>query len=114
MAGGSLRTTCSAWVRADSGPKHVDAFVEENPRRDATSSPWFAFSNKDIAWRRYHADEDDGWDFGALGHLGWGSPSENINHQDSVIWMVGHLAHNWPDPPGAGYHHIGPSIIPSW
>jgi hypothetical protein len=103
-------------VTSTSSSKHVTAYIYGNGLPDAGGSPWFNFSNKDIAWRRYRASDDNGWRFGSLGHLGLASPVENIDHQDVVIWMVGHLDHSWDghDPAGLELHWIGPIIRPSW
>jgi hypothetical protein len=103
-------------VASTSSSKHVTAYIAENGLSDGPGSPWFSFSNKDIAWRRYRDSEDNGWTFGARGHLGLGNPAESIYHSDVVIWFVGHLSHDWDghDTAGREWHWVGPTIIPSW
>lgn len=109
-------------VNSTASSKFVHAVIWNNELRDAPGSPWFGFSNKDIGWRRYRSSEDNGWTFWggfldpALGHLGHASPPENIDREDIVIWMVGHLSHQWDghDHAGNEWHHVGPTILPSW
>lgn len=103
-------------VKSTSSSKYVTAYIAGNEMRDGIASPWFSFSNKDIGWRLYRSSEDDGWEFGATGHLGYASPAENIDRRDVVVWLVGHMSHYWDgtDPAGLHWHHTGPTIVPSW
>jgi hypothetical protein len=111
-------------VSSTASTKHINAYVAQNELRDASGSPWFSFSNRDIAWRLYRSSEDNGlWaDFrqvfyyGALLDLGWDSPAENIDRKDVVIWLVAHMSHKWDgrDPAGVVWHSAGPTITLSW
>jgi Copper amine oxidase, enzyme domain len=88
-------------------------FVRDNP---TTHGVWLlpgssdgavdGFSTKDFGGRRYHANEDQPWPFGAPGHLGY-ADNENIEQQDVVAWYVAHLHHVASQ--GAGiWHSAGP------
>ena len=106
-----------ARVTSNSSARHVNAQIPDNEMRDASGPPWFGYSNKDIGWRRWRSSEDDGWQWGSLGHLGLGSPAENIAQSDVVLWFVAHMSHNWnngDDPAGEHWHGAGPTIVPSW
>lgn len=74
------------------------------------------FSNKDVAVRRYHGDEDEGWAFGAWGHLGYLN-NEYLWTADNVFWWVGHLSHTWidgVDEEGVEWHSVGPKVYVGW
>ena len=105
-----------ARVTSGTSSKNVTVSIGGNELRDVSGPPWFSFSNKDLGWRLYKASEDDGWPFGALGHLGFDSPPESISNRDVVLWSVAHLSHTWDgaDPQGAIWHSIGATIRPSW
>jgi hypothetical protein len=101
--------------RAATG-RHVVVRYHTNELRDGGGSPWFSFSNKDVGARRYRGSEDAGWPFGALGHLGFRSPAENIDRQDVVLWVVGHMTHVWTqaDHSNPQWHSSGPVIRAMW
>ncbi len=103
-------------VRSTVSDKHVNAYIVNNEMSDSTGPPWFNYSNRDAVWRRYHSNEDDGWGFGEVGDLGWGNPPENINREDVVIWLVGHVSHNWDGQETSKlfFHSAGATIRPSW
>jgi len=86
-----------------------------NEPRDSDAALWFFFSNKDVAWRLYKRAEDI-WDFGAVQHLGYMSPRENINGKDIVFRAVGHLSHPWSqsDEKNPVWHATGPTIDVMW
>lgn len=103
------------WTVGRSGsPRHV-VISYANEMRDGSGGPWFSFSNKDEGTRLYRGSEDNGWTFGAMGHLGYG-PSESIAQSDVVFWSVGHLTHNWTssDANNPQWHSTGPVIRAVW
>jgi hypothetical protein len=86
-----------------------------NGRADAAGRPWFGFSTKDAAVRRYTADDDRGWPFGAKIELpSPPSPAPSIAQGFMVLWIVSHLGHNYvlgqDDENHVGWHWTGPSI----
>jgi hypothetical protein len=96
--------------------RHVVIRYSTNEGRDVAGAPWFNYSTKDMGARRYHGNEDEGWTFGALGHLGLASPPEAIAGQDVVFWAVGHLTHIWTagDAADPHWHSTGPVIRAMW
>ena len=66
------------------------------------------FSTKDAAARRYNAQEDTGWQFGATGHLGFDN-GESVAEQDVIFWYVSHLYHDAADGPDQ-WHFVGPTL----
>ena len=106
-----------AWtINRPGSEKHVLIRHLLNESRDPAESPWFLFSSKDVAWRRYKAPEDIGWSFGPAQHLGYMSPAEDVNGKDIVFWSVGHLSHLWSqsDEDHPVWHWVGPTIDVVW
>jgi hypothetical protein len=95
--------------------RHVVVSYGWNELRDGGGGPWYSFSNKDEGTRLYRGNEDIGWPFGSLGHLGFG-PSESITQSDVVFWAVGHLSHMWSssDANNPQWHSTGPVIRAVW
>jgi hypothetical protein len=95
---------------------HATIRYANNERRDFGGTPWFNFCTKDAAARLYKSSEDVGWRFGALGHLGFASPQENIDRRDVVFWAVGHMTHIWTreDQQDPHWHSSGPVIRAMW
>lgn len=105
------------WTVGRSGSqRHVVVRYTTNELRDATGSPWFAYTNKDMGARLYRGSEDNGWTFGAKGHLGFRSPQEPINGADVVFWSAGHMSHIWSqsDHNNPQWHASGPVIRAMW
>lgn len=70
--------------------------------------PQSCFSKQDVGVRRYHAEEDTGWMFGArrdLGYLG----GESVQEKDVVFWYVAHLPHDAALGPAA-WLTVGPVL----
>jgi len=67
------------------------------------------FSNKDIGARRYHGAEDEGWPFGASGHLGYGN-SESIQETDVILWYAAHMPHSAAEGSNV-WHSVGPWLL---
>ena len=64
------------------------------------------FSTEDAGGRLYHGAEDQLWQFGAGGQLGYNN-GEDIQEKDVVIWYVGHMFH--PASSGSSvWHSAGP------
>ncbi len=94
--------------------------LEENDAQiDGEGKPWFEFSTIDAAVRLFQRKEDDGWKFGAKGELGYIDTYEPINGKDTVVWLVGHLAHDYipgkDDEDNLHWHWSGPLIqVDNW
>ena len=109
LEGNASRTSGNkiGWkIKKKGSSKHALIQYPDNELKDQSGSPWFSFSNKDWAWRRYRATEDVGWDdFDWDEHLGYKLPPEDTNKKDIVFWAVGHLTHKWT---------ITDALIPQW
>lgn len=85
-----------------------------NGQIDRPGPPWFGFSNKDAAVRKYKSHEDRGWDFGAKDELAYGTPKESIGSGFNVLWLTSHMGHAYvpgkDDEKNIGWHWTGPSI----
>jgi hypothetical protein len=104
-------------INKPNSSKHILIRYPTNERHDPAGSPWFNFSSKDMAVRRYRGSEDVGWQFDWDEHLGYLRPAtENVDGQDIVFWAVGHLTHLWSrsDEDRPHWHSTGPIIIARW
>jgi hypothetical protein len=104
-------------IYSEAGDRNVRVEVLQNERRDPSGSPWFSFSKYDASVRRYKSDEDEDWDFGAKGNLGYANPAESLSgKRDIVFWAIGHLSHNWTlaDQNDPHWHDRTVSIRPNW
>ncbi len=119
--GSSQRTSSqpNKWWRVGKpgSSKSVKVEIISNELRDQAGSPWFEFSRRDASVRRYHADEDEGWDFGAKGNLGYADPAESLTGaRDIIFWGIGHLSHFWTaaDQANPHWHERTMAIRPNW
>ncbi len=67
-----------------------------------------SFSSLTAGIRRYHAGENDEWQFGASGELQYNN-AESVDRQDDVLWYIGHLSHRASEGPNQ-YHAVGPVL----
>lgn len=91
-------------------------FVRDNPTghgvwiipgtQDGTAD---SFSTKDGAGRLYRSLEDEPWQFGAAGHLGYDN-GEDIQEKDVVFWYVAHMQHPVADGSSV-WHSAGPWML---
>lgn len=69
-----------------------------------------AFSQYDVAVRKYRSTESDTWVWGSRGDIGkLFLNDENIDRSDSVFWYITHLDHSAFDGENA-WHYSGPRI----
>ncbi len=69
-----------------------------------------AFSQWDVAVRKYNSDESDVWLWGPRGEIGaLFLNNENIDREDSVFWYVTHLDHSGFEGESV-WHYSGPRI----
>jgi hypothetical protein len=108
----STNTSVGWTINKPGSNKHVLIRYPTNEIRDKSGTPWFSFSNKDAAWRRYRYAEDEGWDFDKYEHLGYKNTAESTDGKDIVFWTVGHLTHTWSqsDENNPQWHSSGPII----
>lgn len=93
--------TQRVWFGRDSFSGHGLWFLPGSD--DGTAD---GFSTKDAAPRRYHANEDEPWPFGASGHLGYLN-GESLQEQDDLLWYVAHLHHEAAEG-SSQWHSAGP------
>lgn len=118
----SLRWT----IKKPGAERYVAVQYPNQGPRDKTGKPWFHFGAHDAYVRRYHQEENKGWQycgdtkFDCLIQLGygWAVPPgpENVVNKDIVFWIVGHIKHEWTqsDVSNPHWHPTGPVITPSW
>lgn len=96
--------------------KRVEIRSPSNESADAGGSPWFGFSTRDVGVRRYHFNEDEGWVFNTTAQLGYFTPAESTDAQDSVFWSIGHLSHAWTqsDEDDPHWHSVGWIVDAKW
>ena len=70
-----------------------------------------SFAAIDYAARRYHGNEDEPWQFGAFGDVGYNN-GESVEEQDDLVWYVAHLHHAASQGSGV-WHQAGPWIFVS-
>jgi hypothetical protein len=119
--GSSRRTSDQPrmWWRiySETGERNVKVEILGNELRDPAGSPWFEFSKYDASVRLYKSKEDEEWDFGAKGNLGYANPPESLlGKRDIVFWAIGHLTHLWTqaDQNNPHWHDRTVSIRPNW
>lgn len=87
---------------------------KDNQLADSPGKPWFGFSGIDLGIRLFKENENNGWEFGAKGELGHISTPEIIDAKDTVIWVAGHLGHDYvpgkDDENHIHWHWTGPII----
>lgn len=94
-------------------PVNQSWFVRDNPTGHgvgiipgSNDGVFDTFAAIDIATRRYHYDEDESWQFGAAGEVGYNN-GEDIQEKDDIFWYIAHLHHM--SSQGAGvWHSAGP------
>jgi hypothetical protein len=109
--------SATVWTVTNSqSSKRVEVRSPSTEHADAAGSPWFGFSVRDVGVRRYHASEDEGWTFSTNSQLGYFTPPEITDGQDSVFWAIGHLTHTWSqaDKNDPHWHSVGWVIDAKW
>jgi hypothetical protein len=103
-------------ITAVGANRQVEIRSPRNELGDPAGSPWFGFSQRDVKVRRYHGQEDVGWQFGSTEDLGYFTPAEPLDDQDGVFWVIGHLSHAWSpeDEANPQWHSVGWTIDPRW
>lgn len=103
-------------VTSTQSGKHVEIRSPSSERADAAGRPWFGFSSRDVGVRRYHSNEDEGWVFNTNSQLGYFTPPEVTDAQDSVFWSIGHLTHIWSqsDEDNPHWHSTGWIVDAKW
>jgi len=66
------------------------------------------FSNREVSIRRYTAEEDTGWAFGARGDLEYDN-GESLQEKNIVFWYTAHLPHHAALGPAA-WLAVGPVL----
>ena len=104
-------------VYSENGARSVKVDIIDNELSDPSGSPWFEFSRYDASVRVYKADEDEEWDFGSKGNLGYANPPQSLaGKRDIVFWGIGHLSHIWSqsDENDPHWHDRTMAIRPNW